>query len=113
MVLFGGPETLAFVFSIFMIAILVLFFFSSRRRHTRSFGDWSSDVCSSDLYFGHLMRRVDSLEKTFMLGGIGGKRRRGRQRMIWLDGITLHITERRVKMGQFILPFMKCSTPRI
>ena len=39
-------------------------------------------------YFGYLMRRVDSLEKTLMLGGIGGKRRRGRQRMRWLDGIT-------------------------
>ena len=39
-------------------------------------------------YFGHLMRRVDSLEKTMMLRGIGGKGRRGRQRMIWLDGIT-------------------------
>ena len=39
-------------------------------------------------YFGHLMQRVDSLEKTLMVGGIGGKRRRGRQRMRWLDGIT-------------------------
>ena len=39
-------------------------------------------------YFGHLMRRVDSLEKTLMLGRIGGRRRRGRQRMSWLDGIT-------------------------
>jgi len=39
-------------------------------------------------YFGHLMRRVDSLERTLMLGGIGGRRRRGRQRMRWLDGIT-------------------------
>ena len=39
-------------------------------------------------YFGHLMRRVDSLEKTLMLGGIGGRRRRGRQRIKWLDGIT-------------------------
>ena len=39
-------------------------------------------------YFGHLMRRVDSLENTVMLGGIGGRRRRGRQRMRWLDGIT-------------------------
>ena len=39
-------------------------------------------------YFGHLMRRVDSLEKTLMLGGIGGRRRRGRQRMRWLDDIT-------------------------
>ena len=40
------------------------------------------------LYFGHLMRRVDSLEKTLRLGGIGGRRRRGRQKMRWLDGIT-------------------------
>ena len=39
-------------------------------------------------YFGHLMRRVDSVKKTLMLGGIGGRRRRGRQRMRWLDGIT-------------------------
>ena len=39
-------------------------------------------------YFGHLIQRADSLEKTLMLGGIGGRRRRGRQRMIWLDGIT-------------------------
>ena len=39
-------------------------------------------------YFGHLMRRVDSLKKTLMLGGLGGRRRRGRQRMRWLDGIT-------------------------
>ena len=39
-------------------------------------------------YFGHLMRRIDSLEKTLMLGGIGGRRRRGRQRMTWLNGIT-------------------------
>ena len=49
-------------------------------------------------YFGHLMRRVDSLEKTLMLGGIGGRRRRGRQRMRWLDGITdsLHMS-----LGEF------------
>ena len=40
-------------------------------------------------YFGHLMQRVDSLEKTLMLGGIGGRRRRGRQRMRWLDGMSL------------------------
>ena len=48
-------------------------------------------------YFGHLMRRVDSLEKTLMLGGIGGRRRRGRQRMRWLGGITdsmdMHLSE--------------------
>ena len=45
-------------------------------------------------YFGHLLRRVDSLEKTVMLGGIGGRRRRGRQRMRWLDGITdlMHVS---------------------
>ena len=43
-------------------------------------------------YFGHLMQRVDSLEKTVMLGGIGGRRRRGRQRMRWLDGITTQWT---------------------
>ena len=42
-------------------------------------------------YFGHHMRRVDSLEKTLMLGGIGGRRRRGRQRMRWLDGITVSV----------------------
>ena len=42
-------------------------------------------------YFGHLMRRVDSLEKTVMLGGIGGRRRRGRQRMRWLDGIAYSV----------------------
>ena len=50
-------------------------------------------------YFGHLMRRVDSLEKTVMLGGIAGRRRRGQQRMRWLDGITdsmdMNVNERR------------------
>ena len=47
-----------------------------------------NDVKVKLQYFGHLMQRVDSLEKTLMLGGIGGRRRRGRQRMKWLDGIT-------------------------
>ena len=47
-----------------------------------------NDAKAETAYFGHLMRRVDSLEKTLMLGGIGGRRRRGRQRMRWLDGIT-------------------------
>ena len=47
-----------------------------------------NDAKAETLYFGHLMRRVDSLEKTLMLGGIGGRRRRGRQRMRWLDGIA-------------------------
>ena len=49
-------------------------------------------------YFGHLMRRVDSLEKTLMLGGIGSRRRRGRQRMRWLDGITDSMV---VGLGEF------------
>ena len=48
----------------------------------------SNDAKAETPVFGHLTRRVDSLEKTLMLGGIGGKRRRGRQRMRWLDGIT-------------------------
>ena len=47
-----------------------------------------NDAKAETQYFGHLMRRVDSLEKTLMLGGIGGRRRRGQQRMRWLDGIT-------------------------
>ena len=47
-----------------------------------------NDAKAETQYFGHLMRRVDSLEKTLMLGEIGGRRRRGRQRMRWLDGIT-------------------------
>ena len=49
-------------------------------------------------YFGHLMQRVDSLEKTLMLGGIGGRRRRGQQRMRWLDGIT---DSMHVSLGEF------------
>ena len=47
-----------------------------------------TDVETETEYFGHMMQRADSLEKTLMLGGIGGRRRRGRQRMRWLDGIT-------------------------
>ena len=66
------------------------------RRSNQSFVKEISPRCSLEgmmlklklEYFGHLMRRVDSLEKTLMLGGIGGRRRRGRQRMKWLDGIT-------------------------
>ena len=68
----------------------------TRRRSKQSILKAISPGCSLEglmlklklQYFGHLMRRVDSLEKTLMLGGIGGTRRRGRQRMRWLDGIT-------------------------
>ena len=66
------------------------------RRSNQSILKEISSLCSLEglmlklkfQYFGHLIRRVDSLEKTVMLGGIGGRRRRGRQRMRWLDGIT-------------------------
>ena len=69
---------------------------SSARRSNQSILKEISLGCSLEgmilklklLYFGHLMQRVDSLEKTLMLGGIGGRRRKGRQRMRWLDGIT-------------------------
>ena len=83
---------------------------TARRSHQSSLKEISPGCSLEGLmlklklqYFGHLMRRVDSLEKTLMLGGIGGRRRRGKQRMRWLDVITDLIGMSLSKLQEFVM----------
>ena len=90
-----APENWCFSFDMWCWRRLLRIPWTARRSNQSNLKEISPGISLEGLmlklklqYFGHLMRRVDSLEKTLMLGGIGGRRRRGRQRMRWLDGIT-------------------------